>query len=56
MSNLSQFLGGRILKQQIFTSSGTFTPTATHLAAGGWMTILSVGGGGGGGPCDGNPH
>ena len=35
-------------KQQRFLSSGTFTPSAAHLAAGGWINLFMVGGGGGG--------
>lgn len=37
-----------ILKQQVFTESGTFTPSAGLLAAGGSVEVLLVGGGGGG--------
>ena len=55
MSNIGQFLssigggsGGK-LRYQEFTSSGTFTPSATLLANGGQCNLLLVGGGGGGG-------
>ena len=37
-----------VLKQQVFTESGTFTPSAGLLAAGGSVEVLLVGGGGGG--------
>ena len=37
-----------VQKQQTFLSSGTFTPSAAHLAAGGWVNLFMVGGGGGG--------
>ena len=37
-----------VQKQQRFLSSGTFTPSAAHLAAGGWVNLFMVGGGGGG--------
>ena len=39
---------GMVLKQQVFTSSGTFTPSAELLAAGGSVEVLLVGGGGSG--------
>ena len=48
MSNLSQFLGGKVKRSQTFTTSGTFTPSATLLASGGWVEVTAVGGGGGG--------
>jgi hypothetical protein len=35
--------------QQVFTASGTFTPSAALLAAGGTVFVFMVGGGGGGG-------
>ena len=38
-----------ILKQQVFTESGTFTPSPGLLAAGGGVDVLLVGGGAGGG-------
>jgi hypothetical protein len=41
-------MAGLIPKQQIFTSSGTFTPSARLLALGGWVEVICVGGGGGG--------
>ncbi|MCX8008298.1 MAG: hypothetical protein N3A54_01195 [Patescibacteria group bacterium] len=47
MSVLTQFLPGRVKKRQVFTSSGTFTPSARLLALGGWVEVLCVGGGGG---------
>ena len=37
------------LKYQIFTSSGTFTPSARLLSNGGQCWVRVVGGGGGGG-------
>lgn len=40
--------GGQI-KNQKFTSNGTFTPSAALLAKGGWVTAVLVGGGAGGG-------
>lgn len=40
----------RLKKQQIFTQSGTFTPSPGLLAAGGVVTVRLVGGGGGGMP------
>ena len=48
MSTLLQFSTGISKRQQIFTSSGTFTPSASLLALGGWVEVLCVGGGGGG--------
>jgi len=47
MSSTSQFFGGKSLKFQEFLSSGTFTPSAALLAAGGNVTVLLVGGGSG---------
>jgi len=44
-----QSAGGRIKKQQEFKVSGTFTPSAALLAAGGSVTVRCIGGGGGGG-------
>lgn len=51
MSNLSQFLssGGGKLRYQVFTSSGTFTPSAALLANGGQCYVEAIGGGGSGG-------
>lgn len=51
MSNASTFLGGGTgsgkFRYQVFTSSGTFTPSAALLAAGGQVMIdLRAGGGG----------
>lgn len=40
--------GGMTVKQQVFTSSGTFTPSTALLDAGGMVEVLLVGGGGGG--------
>jgi len=48
MSVLSQFTNNLVRKQQIFTTSGTFVPSATLLARGGWVEVTCVGGGGGG--------
>lgn len=42
------YISGLVQKQQTFLSSGTFTPSAAHLAAGGWVKLFMVGGGGGG--------
>lgn len=50
MSYLTQFFsGGGVTRkrQQVFTSSGTFTPSARLLALGGYVEVLCVGGGGG---------
>ena len=41
-------MGGRVKRSQTFTSSGTFTPSTSLLASGGWVDITVVGGGGGG--------
>lgn len=51
MSFISQFVSGNAtsFKSQIFTSSGTFTPSAALLASGGVVAIRMAGGGGGGG-------
>ena len=51
MSVLSQFLnsGGGKLRYQEFLTSGTFTPPADLVAAGGQCWAMLVGGGGGGG-------
>lgn len=51
MSFISQFVSGNTtsFKSQIFTSSGTFTPSAALLASGGVVAIRMAGGGGGGG-------
>lgn len=48
MSSLMQFASGRVKRRQIFTSSGTFTPSSRLLELGGWVEVLCVGGGGGG--------
>lgn len=48
MSNLSQFLGGKVKRSQVFTATGTFTPSSTLLASGGWVDAFMVGAGGGG--------
>jgi len=50
MSNFTDFFpaaggGGGIPKYQDFTSSGTFTPSAALIAAGGRVAYLAVGGG-----------
>lgn len=42
------YISGLVQKQQTFLSSGTFTPSAAHLAAGGSVNLFMVGGGGGG--------
>lgn len=52
MSNLSEFLGGGgggglTPKYQEFTASGTFTPSAALIAAGGFIEVFIVGAGGG---------
>lgn len=52
MSNYSQFLGLPLVastRQQVFTTSGTFVPSARLLQLGGWVHVFLVGGGGGGG-------
>lgn len=51
MSNLSDFIsaGGGKLRYQEFTSSGTFTPSATLIANGGQCFVEAIGGGGSGG-------
>lgn len=41
-------MGGRVKRSQTFTSAGTFTPSTSLLASGGWVDITVVGGGGGG--------
>lgn len=38
----------RTIKQQVFTTSGTFTPSQALLDSGGMVEVLLVGGGGGG--------
>jgi len=48
MSNLSQFLGGKIKKSQVITATGTFSPSSTLIASGGWVDAFVVGGGAGG--------
>ena len=48
MSNLSQFLGGKIKKSQVITATGTFSPSTTLIASGGWVDAFVVGGGSGG--------
>ena len=51
MINLMSLLpsgGGGKLKWQVFNTSGTFTPTPEHLAAGGVVRVILVPGGGGG--------
>lgn len=55
MSNLSQFLGGGgglTPKFQEFNASGTFTPSAALIAAGGYIEVFLVGGGGNSGQND----
>ena len=49
MANLSQFMAGGKLRYQLFTSSGTFTPSSKLLANGGQVFLEMAGGGGGGG-------
>ena len=49
MANLSQFMAGGKLRYQLFTTSGTFTPSAKLLANGGQVFLEMAGGGGGGG-------
>ena len=39
---------GLTLKRREFDVSGTFTPTAKHLALGGWVKVMLYGGGGAG--------
>ena len=58
MSFLTQFISGSgaKFKSQIFTSSGTFTPSAGLLAAGGVVALRMAGGGGGGGGGDGSSY
>jgi hypothetical protein len=41
--------GNSIYRMERFISSGTFTPSPAHLAAGGWVMATVIGGGGGGG-------
>lgn len=48
MANLSQFMAGGKLRYQLFTSSGTFTPSTKLLANGGQVFLEMAGGGGGG--------
>lgn len=48
MSTLTKFSSARVRKQQVFTSSGTFVPSARLLELGGWVEVMCVGGGGGG--------
>lgn len=48
MANLSQFMAGGKLRYQLFTSSGTFTPSAKLLANGGQVFLEMAGGGGAG--------
>lgn len=48
MALLTRYLPGLTKRQQIFTSSGTFTPSSRLLELGGWVEVLCVGGGGGG--------
>ena len=51
MINLMSLLpsgGGGKLKWQVFNTSGTFTPSPEHLAAGGAVRVILVPGGGGG--------
>ena len=48
MANLSQFMAGGKLRYQLFTTSGTFTPSAKLLANGGQVFLEMAGGGGGG--------
>ena len=48
MANLSQFMAGGKLRYQLFTSSGTFTPSAKLLANDGQVFLEMAGGGGAG--------
>src|SRR5690348_13763530 len=48
------FIPPAVQRQQTFTSSGTFTPSARLLQLGGWVEAFIVGGGGGGGGASGN--
>lgn len=48
MSNLSQFLGGKVKKSQVITATGTFSPSSALIASGGWVDAFVVGGGSGG--------
>ena len=48
MSNLSQFLGGKVKRSQVITATGTFSPSSTLIASGGWVDAFVVGGGAGG--------
>lgn len=49
MSSITSLFGGLKPKFQIFDASGTFTPSAALLAAGGNITVKLWGAGGGGG-------